>query len=90
MEGLKTKKMTKVLIAQNNELRKCTIELGQKVKHPEGFWGNICMFGDDGNGEQRILMNNAEFEISRKRAAYPYELELTNEDFAKGELVKRF
>ena len=78
----------KAIIKQNKETRICDIQIGQKVKHPEGFWGTISMFGEDGKQQPRILMtSNTETDINKKRGAYPDELILLDEDFEKGEKI---
>ncbi len=75
------------IIKQNGESRMCNLQLGQKVKHPEGFWGTIRMFGEDDKQQPRILMSNDSVDISRKRGVYPDELELTQADFEQGEKI---
>jgi hypothetical protein len=75
------------IITQNNQKRRCKIELGQKVKHPEGFWGRIIMFGEDENQKPRLLMSNDNFTFSKKRGVYPNEINLLIKDFEKGELI---
>ncbi len=75
------------IIKQNGETRLCKLELGQRVKHPEGFWGRISMFGEDDNQQPRILMTNESISISRKRGAYPDEVELLESDFESGNKI---
>ena len=75
------------IIKQNGESRMCNLQLGQKVKHPEGFWGTIRMFGEDDKQQPRILMSNDSVDISRKRGVYPDELELLQTDFERGEKI---
>lgn len=77
----------KAVIKQNGEIRICELKLGQEVKHPEGFWGTISMFGEDDKRHPRILMSNNTVDISKKRGCYPDELQLLVSDFANGEKI---
>lgn len=75
------------VIKQNGQVRMCNLVLGQKVKHPEGFWGTIRMFGEDDKQQPRVLMTYDSVDISVKRGAYPDELQLVEEDFLSGEII---
>lgn len=81
------------VITQNNEMRMCELELGQRVQMPSGYWGRISMFGCDDKGEDRLLVT-LQSELGNtiagaKKGVYPYEIKLTNADFIKGELLTK-
>jgi uncharacterized protein involved in tellurium resistance len=76
----------RAIIKQKGETRICELELGQRVKLPEGLSGEIQMFGEDyGEPPQpRVLILTDDLKT---KGAYPDELQLKNDDFIKGEKI---